>query len=126
MKKDIENRTDIELLVDTFYDKVQVSPVIGPIFNDIARVDWDHHLPRMYQFWAGLLLGEPGFSGNPMRKHVELSRMTSLTETEFAEWLRLFGETTDELFAGEKAEEAKTRAANIARMMLYKIEQANW
>ncbi len=125
MKKDIENRTDIELLVDTFYDKVQVNPIIGPIFTDIARVDWDHHLPRMYQFWAGLLLGESGFSGNPMRKHVELSKMAPLTETEFSEWLRLFGETTDELFAGEKAEEAKIRAANIARMMLYKIEQAH-
>lgn len=126
MKRDIENRTDIELLVNTFYDKVQINSLLGPIFNDVARVDWDHHLPRMYQFWAGLLLGEPGFSGNPMRKHVELSRMTSLTETEFSEWLRLFDETTDELFAGEKAEEAKIRAANIAKMMLYKIDQANW
>ncbi len=126
MKRDIENRADIELLVNTFYDKVQINSLLGPIFNDIARVDWDHHLPRMYQFWAGLLLGEPGFSGNPMRKHVELSRMTSLTETEFSEWLRLFDETTDELFAGEKAEEAKVRAANIAKMMLYKIDQANW
>lgn len=126
MKRDIENRADIELLVNTFYDKVQINSLLGPIFNDIARVDWDHHLPRMYQFWAGLLLGEPGFSGNPMRKHVELSRMTSITETEFSEWLRLFDETTDELFAGEKAEEAKVRAANIAKMMLYKIDQANW
>lgn len=126
MKRDIENRADIELLVNTFYDKVQINSLLGPIFNDIARVDWAHHLPRMYQFWAGLLLGEPGFSGNPMRKHVELSRMTSLTETEFSEWLRLFDETTDELFAGEKAEEAKVRAANIAKMMLYKIDQANW
>jgi len=122
MKKDISDRADIELLINTFYDKVKTNPVIGFIFNDIAKVNWEVHLPRMYAFWASLLLRETGFSGNPMQKHIELSRLTAMTETEFSEWLLIFTQTTDELFEGEKAEEAKTRAANIARLMLYKIQ----
>lgn len=122
MKSDIASRVDIEHLVNAFYDKVKVSPVIGYIFNDIAKVNWETHLPRMYSFWASLLLGETGFSGNPMQKHIELSRLTALTEAKFSEWLLLFTQTTDELFEGEKAEEAKTKAANIARLMLYKIQ----
>lgn len=121
MKKDLSNREDVELLVDTFYDKVKANATIGYIFNDIAKVDWENHLPRMYSFWASILLGEHSFSGNPMVKHIQLSKITPMTDKEFTEWLNLFAKTTDELFEGEKAEEAKTRATNIARLMLHKI-----
>lgn len=122
MKNDITNKGDIKLLVDTFYDKVKTNSVIGHIFNDIAKVDWEHHLPKMYSFWESLLLGEKGFTGNPMQKHIELSKLTAMTETQFSEWVLIFTQTTDELFEGIKADEAKTRAANIARLMLYKIQ----
>lgn len=124
MKKDITDRADIELLVNTFYDKVRTNETIGYIFEEVAKVDWAHHLPKMYSFWASLLLGEHSFSGNPMQRHIELSRMTTMSEVEFAEWIEIFTQTTDELFEGEKAEEAKVRAGNIARLMLYKIQSA--
>ena len=121
MKKDIYNREDVELLVDTFYDKVKANATIGYIFNDIAKVDWENHLPLMYSFWASILLGEHSFSGNPMDKHIQLSKIAPMTDKEFSEWLKIFIQTTDELFEGEKAEEAKKRATNIARLMLHKI-----
>ena len=121
MKKDLSNREDVELLVDTFYDKVKANATIGFIFNDIAKVDWKNHLPRMYSFWASILLGEHSFSGNPMDKHIQLSKIATMTDIEFSEWLNIFAQTTDELFEGEKAEEAKKRATNIARLMLHKI-----
>lgn len=123
MKEDIKTRQDVELLVDSFYEKVRSNKVIGIIFNDIAGVDWELHLPKMYSFWASLLLGERSFSGNPMQKHIALSRRASMTEREFSVWLQLFHETLDELFSGEKAEEAKIRADNIARLMLHKINR---
>ena len=122
MKNDITNKSDIKLLVDTFYDKVKANSTIGNILNDIAIVDWQYHLPKMYSFWASLLLDEHSFSGNPMLKHIELSKLTPMTEIQFSEWLLLFTQTTDELFEGKKADEAKTRAANIARLMLHKIQ----
>lgn len=121
MKKDLYNREDVELLVDTFYEKVKANATIGYIFNDIAKVDWENHLPLMYSFWASILLGEHSFSGNPMDKHIQLSKIAPMTDKEFSEWLKIFIQTTDELFEGEKAEEAKTRASNIARLMLHKI-----
>ena len=121
MKRDISDRKDVEILVDAFYDKVKSNAVIGYIFDDVAKVHWPSHLPKMYAFWAGLLFGERGFTGNPMHKHIELSKLTAMTEAEFSEWLRLFVQTTDELFEGEKAEEAKVRAGNIAGLMLHKI-----
>jgi hemoglobin len=122
MKKDIENRDDVELLVNTFYDKIKTNAILGHIFNDVAKINWEEHLPKMYSFWASLLLGEHSYTGNPMIKHVELSKLTAMTATEFSEWISLFYQTLDDLFEGERANEAKIRAANIARLMLHKIE----
>jgi len=122
MKSDITNRKDIEILVNTFYGKVRNNPVLGYIFNDISKVSWETHLPKMYSFWTSILLGENSFSGNPMKKHIALSKMTEITEKEFSEWLHLFMDTVDELFLGEKANEAKLRAGNIAQLMLHNIQ----
>jgi len=122
MKKDISSRQDVELLVNTFYDKVRLYPTLGHVFNDVAKVNWESHLPRMYSFWAAQLLGEGGFKGNPMKKHIELSKLTRLSADEFNEWLSLFFETTDQLFKGAKATKAKTKALHIARLMLHKIQ----
>lgn len=119
---DIKNRKDIELLVDTFYGKVMINPIIGPIFSDVVRVNWGKHLPKMYSFWSSLLLNEQSFSGNPMKVHIGLSKLTDMTEVEFSEWLMLFHETVDELFSGKIADEAKMRASNIARLMEAKIK----
>ena len=123
-RTDIKCREDVELLVNTFYEKVKKNSIIGPIFNELINVNWEKHLPIMYSFWGSLLLGEQSYQGNPMLKHIELSKKVSLTEKEFTAWLELFNETVDELFVGERAEEARKRASNIARLMLYKIENA--
>ena len=123
LKGDIKNHDDIVLLIDTFYDKVQANETIGFIFNNVVQVSWPHHLPKMYSFWGSLLLGEHSYTGNPMARHIELGKVTAMTQTQFTAWLNLFTATVDELFTGEKAEEAKTRAGNIAGLMLHKIQQ---
>lgn len=125
MKPDITSQTDIKLLVDTFYNKVQVNATLGYIFNDVAKINWDEHLPKMYSFWGSLLLQEHSYNGNPMKIHVELSKITPMSVAEFSEWISLFYQTVDELFEGTTAEEAKTRAANIARLMQLKIDLNN-
>ncbi len=121
-KADITTREDIILLVNTFYDGIKMHTLLGPIFNVSANVNWETHLPKMYSFWSSLLLGEHSFGGNPMATHIALSKNIPLTALEFSEWIELFNTTVDELFEGEKANEAKIRAANIARLMLFKIE----
>ncbi|TVR78262.1 MAG: group III truncated hemoglobin [Chitinophagaceae bacterium] len=120
--KDIETREDVVLLVDTFYQSVKENKKLGYIFKDVAKIDWEEHLPKMYSFWASILLGEQSFTGNPMIKHIALSKLTPMTEVEFEEWLLLFNTTIDQLFEGKVANEAKLRAGNIARLMMHKIE----
>ena len=112
---DISTPADIRLLIDTFYAKVQADDVLGPIFNDIAHVDWPHHLPIMYAFWEFLLLGSPdGYRGNPIQKHFDLHQKHPLKAEYFDRWLDLFKGSVDELFEGPAAENAKFRAFAIS------------
>lgn len=114
---EINTQIDIELMVNSFYQSVKHDDVLNPIFNDIMHVDWDEHLPIMYKFWGSILLGTKSYSGNPMQKHIEISKIVPLTQEAFDRWLTLFIENIDAQFTGQKAEEAKLRAANIARLM---------
>jgi len=114
IKNDIRFRSDIELLIGRFYDKVQADPVIGYIFNDIAQVDWPKHLPVMCDFWEFLLLQGKNYQGNPIEKHLALHAKHPLTAEHFDRWLELFQKTVEELFAGPVADDARFRAMVIA------------
>jgi hemoglobin len=121
MKHDIRNRADIQLLVDAFYEKVKRDETIGYLFNEVAKVDWDKHLPRMYDFWENIIFQTGGFTGNPMVAHLQLHQQSPLSKEHFERWLNLFHTTVNELFEGEKAELARQRAASIATMMQIRI-----
>ena len=123
MQKDIETRADIELLIRSFYEKVRRDPVIGHIFNDLAKVDWVKHLPVMFDFWENTLFYTGSYSGNPMKLHQKLHQIFTLTPKHFSQWILLFTTTVDELFAGERAELAKQRAISISIVMQIKITQ---
>ena len=120
MKTDIRNRKDIEKLVNAFYDKVKKDDVIGYLFNDVAKVKWELHLPRMYDFWENILFYTGNYDGNPMARHKELHDKSTMTKAHFQHWIDLFYKTVNYHFEGPKAEEIKNRAMNIATAMMYK------
>ncbi len=123
-RKDIETRLDIELLVNTFYDKVREDESIGFIFNEVAEVDWPKHLPVMYNFWESVLLSNPVYRGAPIPKHIALDKKVALHPAHFTRWKQLFFSTLDELFEGEKVAEARRRVNLMEPLMLHKIEQS--
>jgi hemoglobin len=120
MKTDIRNRKDIEKLVNAFYNKIKTDAVIGYLFTDVAHVNWEEHLPKMYDFWENILFCTGNYNGNPMMRHKELHEKSPMTEVHFKHWTTLFTETVDKLFEGSKAEEIKSRAINISLVMMYK------
>jgi hemoglobin len=121
MKRDIESKKDIELLVDAFYEKVKADPVIGYIFNDVRKVNWKKHLPVMYDFWDNAIFYTGGYTGNPLKTHEQLHAFCHLDSRHFDRWTELFTATVDELFEGDKAGLAKQRAQSIATVMQIKI-----
>jgi hemoglobin len=117
MKKEIKTEEDIKLLVDTFYDKVNKDPLLSPVFNEEAGVDWPEHLPKMYKFWGTQLIGTANYFGRPFPPHAVLN----ISAEHFQQWLKLFIATVDELFTGMSAEMAKQKARNIANVFQYKL-----
>ena len=109
---------EITLLVDTFYGKVQEDALLAPVFNERIGDRWPEHLEKMYTFWQTVLLEERTYFGAPFPPHARLP----IDAEHFQRWMELFTETVDELFTGEKATEAKWRAARMAEMFQYKLD----
>lgn len=120
-KPDLAGREEIETLVNAFYGKVQSDPLLGFIFNDVAKVDWLAHLPRMYAFWETVLFRKGGYTGNPLAAHAKLVTETPMGREQFDRWLLLFKETVDDLFQGEKADHIKNCAEDMASVIYSRI-----
>ncbi|TFF33249.1 group III truncated hemoglobin [Mucilaginibacter psychrotolerans] len=108
---------DVKLLVDTFYERIQADTLLGPVFNEVIQDNWAVHLEKMYRFWQTVLLGEHTYFGSPFPPHAKLP----VAHEHFETWMALFTKTVDELFTGEKADEAKWRAGKMAEMFELKI-----
>jgi hemoglobin len=116
--KDIENRQDIEIVVNSFYDKVRHDDTISFMFD---HVNWDKHLPLMYDFWDNVLFYTGNYTGNPMAKHQMAHNRNPMTTAHFERWLFLFNNTVNEIFKGKNAILLKERAKSIATIMQMKI-----
>lgn len=116
--KDIVSINEIQLLVNSFYDKIKLDPVLGPIFYAVIQDRWPQHLEKMYRFWQTVLLDERTYFGAPFPPHANLP----LTKDHFDIWLSLWYETIDNFFTGAKADEAKWRSSRMAEVFLAKIE----
>lgn len=100
---DIQSKSDVEHLVNSFYAQVLKDDVLAPFFK---RLNFDRHLPQMVHFWTFVLLDEPGYNTDVTKKHMHMP----LEKIHFDRWISLFNATTDELFEGPNAEKAKQRA----------------
>jgi hemoglobin len=113
-RPDILNRNDISKHITSFYEKVRQDEQLAPVFS---HVDWEHHTPIIIDFWSSLLLGDQSYKRNPFEKHISLP----IDSNHFERWLQLFNQTIDELFSGERANEAKQRALSIAGIFQHKL-----
>ena len=123
MKKDINSREDLFLLVKIFYEKLLDDETISYLFTDIAKIDLDHHLPVLVDFWDSVLFQSDTYRKNAIQPHMALHKKSPLEKHHFETWLKYFNNTVDELFDGEKAFLAKERAKSIATVMQIKLVQ---
>lgn len=111
---DIETRQDCERLIRAFYGRAMTDEIIGFIFTDVARLDLEAHVPEITSFWETVLLGAKSYTGSAFEPHAALHAKVTLRAGHFERWLALWGETLDELFAGERAVAAKAHAMRVA------------
>jgi hemoglobin len=125
MKRDIESREDISLLIYKFYEKLLNDKTISYIFTDVAKIDLKHHLPVLVDFWDMVLFDSGSYKKNAIEPHMVLHQQSKFEKHHFDTWLKYFKTTVDELFDGEVAFIAKQRAKSIATIMQIKIAQLN-
>lgn len=119
LKKDIEDRADIERLMRRFYRRTLNDLVIGFIFTDIADFNLESHIPVITDFWETVLFSSHIYKGRnrAMDVHLELNEKIPLKKGHFNRWLFLFKKTVDEMYEGEVAKKAKQKADLIASGM---------
>ncbi|MGI9243279.1 MAG: group III truncated hemoglobin [Verrucomicrobiales bacterium] len=120
-RHDLRDRDDIVQLVDRFYEKIRSDEKLGPIFNELVDVDWDTHLPKMYDFWDTVMFRTGKFRGDPIGAHAKLIPKTEMSREMFDHWLDLFRATVAELFEGEKAGHIVRCAEDMANVIYSKI-----
>ena len=103
-------------MVRRFYADVAMDDLLGPMFNDVAQVDWSEHLPKLAAFWCRALLGVAGYSGNPFRAHALVHAKQPFTPGHFERWLSLFHETLDLGWVGPNVDRARALAEKVARV----------
>ncbi len=118
---DLVDRAGIEHLVNSFYETVREDETLGFIFDKVAEINWETHLPKMYSFWETVLFRSGGYKGNPLAVHAKLAPKTEMGKKQFDHWLKLFEETVDDNFSGENAGHIKRCAADMANVIHGKI-----
>lgn len=121
---DIQNPSDIETLMRSFYNTLLQDEAMAHIFNDVAHINLEAHLPHIVSFWEGVVLNTGDYRKNVMQVHLDLNDKVSLSKERFETWLQVFFTTVDNLFAGPNAEKIKTRALSIATVMQVKMQSA--
>jgi hemoglobin len=99
----------IERLVRTFYGRVQLDPLLGPVFAERVT-DWEDHMQRLCAFWSSVTLLTGRYHGQPMPKHARLP----VDGTHFDRWLDLFEATAKEVCPPTAAAVFIDRARRIA------------
>ena len=113
---DLDSPEQIAEMVRLFYADVAQDDLLGPMFNEVAAVDWSEHLPKLTAFWCRALLGEPGYQGNPFRAHALVNERQRFTAAHFRRWLELFFDTVRARWSGPNVERAFALVANVARV----------
>ncbi len=123
MKRDIETREDLFLLLQKFYDELLKDQTISYIFTDVAKIDMQKHLPIIVDFWEMVLFDAPTYKKNAIQPHLDLHAKSNFEKHHFNTWLTCFNKTVDKLFEGKNAFVAKQKAKSIATIMQIKIAQ---
>jgi len=125
MKRDIENREDLLLLVRLFYEKLLTDKLLHHFFEKFNQKEFlEDHLEVLVDFWDNVLFYSGTYQKNAMQPHLLLSREKPMVAAHFERWIFHFTKSVDELFDGNVAHAAKSRALSIATVMQIKVAQA--
>lgn len=125
-KHDLDSRGEIHDLVVGFYREVAFDDLLGPIFCDVAKVDWSSHVPKLVDYWSRVLLGQRGYDGFILTPHQRIHGLQPFRPELFDRWYLLFVEAVDDRWRGPIAERAKIHAARMSRILAGRLLDHEW
>ncbi|MDE1996855.1 MAG: truncated hemoglobin [Rhizobiaceae bacterium] len=90
----------IDLLVETFYGRIQAHPRLGPVFDGRLAGRWPDHMEKMKRFWSSIALKNGAYDGKPVQAHLGVEGMAPDL---FPEWLALFSATLADIAPSQEA-----------------------
>lgn len=123
MMRDLENRQDLEILLNRFYELAFSDPLIGIFFTEVVPLNLETHIPVIADFWESVIFNTHGYRKNVMEVHAHIHHLKAIRKEHLDQWVQLFTNTVDELFTGENATRLKQRAVSIATLMNIKLNQ---
>jgi hemoglobin len=125
LKKDIENRDDLEKVLNAFYKRAFEDDLISHFFLEVVPLDLKTHIPVITNFWESVVFNKHSYRKNVMEVHQHIHSLSQIKKEHLDRWVELFTKTIDDFFEGEKATLMKNRAASIATLMNIKLNYNN-
>jgi hemoglobin len=119
--RDIENRADLEFVLNIFYSLVFEDELIGDFFTKVVPLHLETHVPVITDFWEAMIFNTHGYRKNVMEVHAGIHKIKAIEKKHLDRWVQLFTETLDKNFAGRNTTLMKQRAASIATLMDLKL-----
>lgn len=123
---DLDTRAKVHDLVVDFYREVSFDDRLGPVFNDVAEVDWPVHIPKLIDYWCRVLLGEVGYDGYILGPHARVDALEPFRAELFDRWYALFETAVDAGWSGPLAERAKDHAVRMSGVLSRRLTSADW
>lgn len=123
---DLATRSDVHDLVVAFYREVVFDDLLGPVFEEVAEVDWAEHIPRLIDFWCRVLHGDRTYQGAVMASHRRVHDLEPFRTEHFDRWYALWVATIDDGWSGPLADRAKAHAARVAAGMARHLAALDW
>lgn len=123
---DVDSRTSIHDLVVGFYRELVFDDLLGPVFEEVAEVDWARHIPLLIDYWCRVLLGHDTYRGALLAAHHHVHTLEPFTADHFDRWYGLWVASIDSRWAGPCAERAKSHAAKVAATLAHRLPVIDW
>ena len=109
----------IDRLVDTFYERIQAHPRLGPVFDGRLAGRWPEHMEKMKRFWSSVAFKNGAYGGKPVQAHLGVE---GIAADLFPEWLALFSQTLDDIApTGEAKSWFMATAERIAKSLMLSL-----
>lgn len=123
---DLDRRAAVHDLVVRFYREIVFDDLLGPVFDEVAEVDWAVHIPVLVDYWSRVLLGEQDYRGSLLAAHRHVHEIEPFRLDHVDRWYALWVRSIDEGWRGPNADRAKRHAARVAASLARQLVGRDW